>query len=639
MRTMKKCWIACASIVLAAPGCGSSSGDSSAAAPTRAAPATAAPAMGAPDGTYSTPSLTVDELATAAVAAGYTRSDVDAFLAGDGVTRSVTYTIRLAAGGYTLLCAADGGPNEPCDQGAYKVVDDHTLTFTTGCTITFGYTLHGDQLGLSIIDDTCPAADHMIHTILYEVVPFTKINGEPPTTAAPATGLPEGSYRTPSLTVDQLAAAAVAAGFAQSETERALAEADLSTSAIYTIRLFAGVWTLLVGHDGRPAEVGMEGKYTVVDDHTVIFTDSCGAITYDYSLQGDQLSLRVVTDECPGRGELLTQTFIYQTAPFTRIGGGPPPTTGAASASSYASTSFAVPFSVALPVWLPPTPHAEQPNFVTWEAADIGLNVRFLVPVDVYPPGSTGTTPPPQDYLAYLRSQSDHGAHFADMTETTVGGRPATLITATTDNSLDGSLGCQDEAMTADDCWGLQPDLILRIAVIPVSDKTLLVWLRGNAFAPEEFTTHLASFEQMLASIRFSDAPVQPPPANTVQTTIASSTAVSAVDGVWRASWTYEDLHSGPLLDSAELNDENWGDFTLTFDHGQMTSTQINPRKSSSGLATFKIDGDTIVMNTTRGETFVMRWHLDVDKLTFVRDVSLGVGPTPFVIKPWIRKQ
>jgi hypothetical protein len=98
-------------------------------------------------------------------------------------------------------------------------------------------------------------------------------------------------------------------------------------------------------------------------------------------------------------------------------------------------------------------------------------------------------------------------------------------------------------------------------------------------------------------------------------------------------------LHSGPLLDSAELNDENWGDFTLTFDHGQMTSTQINPRKSSSGLATFKIDGDTIVMNTTRGETFVMRWHLDVDKLTFVRDVSLGVGPTPFVIKPWIRKQ
>ena len=167
-----------------------------------------------------------------------------------------------------------------------------------------------------------------------------------PATAAPATGLPEGSYRTPALTMDQLTAAAVAAGFAQPETERALAEADLTTSAIYTIRLFAGGWTLLVGHDGAPAELGMESKYTVVDDHTVIFTDSCGAITYDYSMQGDQLSLRVVTDECPGRGELLTQTFIYQTAPFVRIGAGPPPTAGTAAASSYASTSFAVPFGV-----------------------------------------------------------------------------------------------------------------------------------------------------------------------------------------------------------------------------------------------------------------------------------------------------
>src|SRR6266540_2648517 len=80
-------------------------------------------------------------------------------------------------------------------------------------------------------------------------------------------------------------------------------------------------------------------------------------------------------------------------------------------------------------------------TFVTWEAADGGLKVRFLVPVNVYPPGCTGTTPPPQDYLAYLRAQSDHGGHFTDVTETTIGGHPATILTATTDTSLDGSLG------------------------------------------------------------------------------------------------------------------------------------------------------------------------------------------------------
>ena len=216
------------------------------------------------------------------------------------------------------------------------------------------------------------------------------------------------------------------------------------------------------------------------------------------------------------------------------------------------------------------------------------------------------------------------------------------MLTATTDTSVDGSLGCQDEGMTAGDCWGLQPDVIVRIAVIPTGDKTMLVWLRGNALAPEEYSAHLASFEQMLASIRFSVRPVQPPVATTVQstmqTTMAPSATASPIDGVWSASWTYEDLQSGPLLDSGELNDENWGAFTLTFDHGQMSTIEVNPRKSSSDSATFQVDGDTVVIKNQRGEKFAMRWLVKGDQLTFVRDASLGVSPTPFVIKPWIRQ-
>lgn len=323
------------------------------------------------------------------------------------------------------------------------------------------------------------------------------------------------------------------------------------------------------------------------------------------------------------------------TATPTTVAAGPATTSGSGAASNYASATFTLPFDVALPGWLPPAPHAEEPNFVTWEAADIGLKVRVLVPVNVYPPGGTGTTPLPHDYLAYLRSQSDDGAHFADVTETTIGGRPATLLTATTDTSLEGSLGCQEEGMTAGDCWGLQPDFALRIAVIPAGDKTLIVWLRSEAQATEEFSAHLDSFEQMLASIRFRDRTVLTP----AKTTMAPSTAVSPVDGVWTSSWTYEDLQNGPLLDSEEVNDENWGDFTLTFDHGQMSWTEVNPRRSSSGSATFQVDGDTFVIKTGSGEKFVMRWHLEGDQLTFVRDVSLGAGPTPFVIKPWIRQQ
>ena len=33
-----------------------------------------------------------------------------------------------------------------------------------------------------------------------------------------------------------------------------------------------------------------------------------------------------------------------------------------------------------------------------------------------------------------------------------------------------------------------------------------------------------------------------------------------------------------------------------------------------------------------------MRWSIDGDKLTLTRDESLGIGPTPFVIKPYTRQ-
>ncbi len=371
MRTMNKVSIACAAIALATQSCSTSEGSSAVgvsdsattvAAPvdTKVAGTTAAEPAGLAEGTYQTASLTVDQLAAGAVAAGYTQPEIDAFFSGDWVTNSVIFAIRLSAGGYILTCAADGGPEKGCDHGGYKVIDDHTMSFSTDCTMTFDYILHGDQLSLSIVGDTCPAGDLAFHTMLYELAPYDKIDGESSGTA----GGPSGS-----------------------------------------------TW--------------------------------------------------------------------------------------------YVSRTFKVPFTVTLPDWLEAAADADEPNLVTWEDAQSGLKVRVLRPVDIYAPGSTSTTPPPEDYLAYLRAQSDHGAHFTDVVETTIGGNPVTFLTATTDTSLDGSLGCQREAMAAADCWGLQPDLILRIAVITAGDTTVLVWLRGNAFATDEFTAHLESFEQMVASVRF----------------------------------------------------------------------------------------------------------------------------------------
>ena len=164
---------------------------------------------------------------------------------------------------------------------------------------------------------------------------------------------------------------------------------------------------------------------------------------------------------------------------------------------------------------------------MTWQSPTVDRAVRFLIPVNVYRPGGTGPTPSPPDYLHYLLAQTDHGAHFADQTQTTVDGKPATIVTATVDHSLDGSLGCPDTVTPAHECFGLQPDLVLRIAVVDTGTTPLLIWLRGPAGT--DMTADNASFAETLTTIRFSDRPVQPP-------TTAAVGVATALDGTYR--WT-----------------------------------------------------------------------------------------------------
>jgi hypothetical protein len=175
-----------------------------------------------------------------------------------------------------------------------------------------------------------------------------------------------------------------------------------------------------------------------------------------------------------------------------------------ASAGGYVSKQFARPLEVDVPAWLPAQPTADEPNFLTWtgEGAAVDRAVRFLVPVNLYPPGSTVTASVPDDYLGYLRTQTRHGARLTDQKALTVGGLPATILTAATSTSLDGSLGCPAEGVAAPDCYGLQPGLALRIAIIDVGDTTLLIWARGVDGASDQ-AREFADFERMLATVYF----------------------------------------------------------------------------------------------------------------------------------------
>jgi hypothetical protein len=237
---------------------------------------------------------------------------------------------------------------------------------------------------------------------------------------------------------------------------------------------------------------------------------------------------------------LASLTACSQAAPNT---GRPAVATVQHDRPSYASTTFVVPFDLTPPVWTSVEPHIEQPHFVTWEAPDLPA-VRVLAPVTVYPPDGTGPTAPPRDYLDYLLAQTSHGARFADRVASTVGGQPATLVTATTDRSLDGSLGCPAAGTTAPDCLGLQPELALRIAVVTVQGRTLLVWLRLPAHAAAADTrSRTTAFEQMLTTVRFPGRAVAAPAPS--PQAAGGAPAVSALDGNYRmtVSWPKTKVH------------------------------------------------------------------------------------------------
>jgi len=169
----------------------------------------------------------------------------------------------------------------------------------------------------------------------------------------------------------------------------------------------------------------------------------------------------------------------------------------------YSTQAFDPALDVTAAQWLSPAPDEDEPTFLTWlgEGTDVDRAVRFLVPVTLYAPGTTAETVPPDDYLAYLRTQAQHGARLADETTITIDGQVAAILTATTSQALDGSLGCPAAGIPAVDCFGLQPELALRLAVIDTGDTTLLAWARG--IEGTENAEEFADFERMLSGLTF----------------------------------------------------------------------------------------------------------------------------------------
>ena len=181
-----------------------------------------------------------------------------------------------------------------------------------------------------------------------------------------------------------------------------------------------------------------------------------------------------------------------------------------AAGTSYTSDGFAVPLTVTVDDALESPPDPESANLLSWADGAGGDDaIRFLVPVEVYRPRSATPEAPPADFAAFVRGLTAESAEITDVTDTAVGGRPATLMTVSRvedeghpSGYLDGSLGCPERgADQFDGCFGPQPDLLLRLAIIDVGDDTLLAWARVSKDAPDaEF---IETFEQMLTTVEF----------------------------------------------------------------------------------------------------------------------------------------
>jgi TRAP-type transport system periplasmic protein len=136
--------------------------------------------------------------------------------------------------------------------------------------------------------------------------------------------------------------------------------------------------------------------------------------------------------------------------------------------------------------------------------------------------------------------------------------------------------------------------------------------------------------------------PDDPACAPSASATATADQQATALDGVYRTSFTRKELaNSSLLMDPAEINDQNWGELTLTLDRGRITFELRNELANAKSSGTFTVHGDAVVFTYTSGVeaggTFAMRWSLYREVLTFKRDPSLGGAPTPYLVKPWRR--
>lgn len=172
-----------------------------------------------------------------------------------------------------------------------------------------------------------------------------------------------------------------------------------------------------------------------------------------------------------------------------------------------------------------------------------------------------------------------------------------------------------------------------QLAQLRTAFGSVYAWLRREPGASSALS-RIAALRSGLEGAAAKEAPS----CKDIAPRARTSTAASVLDGTWATTLTKAELAASPLLyDQDEINDDNWGRLTLAFSRGRYIGTRNNSVSSGSEAGSYGITGDALTLQPDQGEVFTMRWSVYRNILTFRRDKSLGVAPTPLILKPWSR--
>jgi hypothetical protein len=133
----------------------------------------------------------------------------------------------------------------------------------------------------------------------------------------------QGTWTTEWHPVELGFAAVRAAGLDPADGDPGFAEwylSDPTGTARTGVRFDAGDITQYGALDGGSLEVGWFGTYRLLDTDTFEATETgtFNRIVYDFELRDDVLAIDVVSDAA-GDADLVPQTAIYETLPFTKV--------------------------------------------------------------------------------------------------------------------------------------------------------------------------------------------------------------------------------------------------------------------------------------------------------------------------------